>query len=395
MGSCKQKLEDYGSALDLFKKQRYLLGKRLNQLTQIGVDNSIPQLELNMNSLKRTKEIASIRVDMGRSLAKTAKCYELIGDSLEAKKFYLDYVQTCQQLHENISMPLVDSLDSYAAQNGLTDVYFLMKDIIEQIYTDYDYALAKLCNFHQLTEFDDNGGTREAIEANERRLVVLDQYSTHIFDQYVREKNYIVVNFNLAMLNVKTDQAATLRHCENIIKVFNTDKQRHKSNLHVVETMNLYFDLTLDRATIVESFRTIWSNGELDNVKLIKLKYETLCRLAYSYKKAKMIKECLEVLMESLNSLTNEFNSYRSEKRNGWTKNDECLLKYIEYLFVIHRRIALIHMNHSVDVSISHRDKNILEKSLLLALKHVNYSLFYLNFQKVMFSDHSFQKFKI
>jgi hypothetical protein len=74
--------------------------------------------------------------------------------------------------------------------------------------------------------------------------------------------------------------------------------------------------------------------------------------------------------MNALSHLTNEFQVFEDNQKNNQDQSG-LLIKYIEYLFLIHRRIALIHMGHSID-----------PRGYLLSLKHVNESLVFLNYQK-------------
>ena len=115
-----------------------------------------------------------------------------------------------------------------------------------------------------------------------------------------------------------------------------------------------------------------------------------------------MPKECLEILMEGSSRFTYEFQqlqakvntedksestdkSSASEITDNKSKNPEenyFLIQYIEYLFLIHRKIALIHIKHAIESNLIAKNKDLVEKSFFLALKYVNEALTYLNYQK-------------
>ena len=77
------------------------------------------------------------------------------------------------------------------------------------------------------------------------------------------------------------------------------------------------------------------------------------------------------------------------ESNYALSPKDYFLTQYMEYLFLLHRKIALIHMQHAVDsgkhystaVAASHSHQHQ-QDLVLLALKHVNESLTYLNYHK-------------
>lgn len=175
-----------------------------------------------------------------------------------------------------------------------------------------------------------------------------------------------------------------------------------KDDLHLIETLNLYSDISVVKLSdkidpemalnkMLDSYNLVWRHTKLNDSKILQLKYDTMCRLCSLYRRSKMIKECLEVLMNTLNRFTQEFqqlheqnenlienlNENENEKNSNVPKNF-CLIQYIEYLFLIHRKIALIHMKHAIETTLQVKNKSI----LLIALKHVNESLLYLNYQK-------------
>ena len=69
------------------------------------------------------------------------------------------------------------------------------------------------------------------------------------------------------------------------------------------------------------------------------------------------------------------------KEENIFQKNS-CLIQYIEYLFLIHRKISLLHMNFAAEKKIVLTNKDLVEKSFILSLKHVNEALTFLNYQK-------------
>lgn len=76
--------------------------------------------------------------------------------------------------------------------------------------------------------------------------------------------------------------------------------------------------------------------------------------------------------------------SGKLKEENLYQKNF-CLIQYIEYLFLIHRKISLLHMNYgfyATEKKIAVTNKDLIEKSFILSLKHVNEALTFLNYQK-------------
>jgi len=229
-------------------------------------------------------------------------------------------------------------------------------------------------------------------------------------------------------------------------KLFNGKFQFLKDNLYLIETLNLMcdvslilksndlnYDLLLDKA--LKAYKMIWQRNGIDNTtnqntsKFLKLKFDSICRLCCIYRKLKMPKECLEILMEGSSRFTQEFqqlqqkndlitvekdlniskspdmalnsesaddithstnqasvatsaettNSMRIEKR---TEQKIFLIQYVEYLFIINRKVALIHIKHAIESNLIAKNKELVEKSFFLALKYVNEALFFLNYQK-------------
>ena len=69
-------------------------------------------------------------------------------------------------------------------------------------------------------------------------------------------------------------------------------------------------------------------------------------------------------------------------KEENLHQKNFCLIQYIEYLFLIHRKISVIHMNHAIEKNLVLTNKELVEKSFILSLKHVNEALTFLNYQK-------------
>ena len=59
------------------------------------------------------------------------------------------------------------------------------------------------------------------------------------------------------------------------------------------------------------------------------------------------------------------------KEENIYQKN-YCLVQYIEYLFLIHRKISLLHMNYAIEKKLIVTNKDLVEKSFILSLKQVN-----------------------
>lgn len=164
--------------------------------------------------------------------------------------------------------------------------------------------------------------------------------------------------------------------CENLVEMFNDEID---SKEMIIETELLRFDLIFESnpsealKSALNAYR-VASNLEIFNVRSLKLKHATTSRLCHAYRSQSRLKECLETLMSSLSQLGAEFQEFEASENEQQTAPNSKLLtaQYAEYLFLLHRRIALIHMEYSRGDRRAH----------LLALKHVNDALIYLNSQQ-------------
>lgn len=370
--------------------------------------NSENCIKISNENIEKIKEIISIRIDMGRSYAKLGKCNELLSHNKinsqiylnESIKYYNEYCRECEYLFEIYAKSYFCRLNE--ATSGSTDsdeeINFMMKELSEQIYIDYDTSLAKLASFNFTYKFL----LEKSIELNEKRLAILLIISKYLLNRNFLKNLNVQINFMLANLYAKHESflVKSLEHCENVIQIYIEDNQDKvlKDDLFLIETLNLYSDISVvkfpDRidfdvilSKILDSYKLVWRHNKLNDSKILQLKYDTMCRLCALYRRSKMVKECLEVLMDTLNKFTQEFQKLH-ENNQGNEKNmipkNFCLIQYIEYLFLIHRKIALIHMKHGMESNLLGKNKPI----LLLALKHVNESLMYLNYQKEFQSGH-------
>lgn len=98
-----------------------------------------------------------------------------------------------------------------------------------------------------------------------------------------------------------------------------------------------------------------------------------MSRQVFSCRTQSRFKDCLETLMSSLGQVTAEFQEFEAD---SGLKDSDLACQYVEQLFLIHRRIALIHMEHSRD-----------SRAHLLSLKHANEALVYLNHQRQYYQN--------
>ena len=403
------------------------------------------------DNIGKIKEVISIRIDIGRAYSKLGKCNELLSNHKvqsqfhlnEALKYFNEYCKVCEYLFENYARAYVNSIvtnrdqsieeavnseenaDSLSEESdhGSSMANSVMKELCEQIYIDYDASFAKLANFYNLIEarFNGQNNLSEAIEINERRLSLLEYarplLSRPVWVNYCIQINFILANFYSKNLNTLSRSNV---YCENIIQMyaeeplFEADDQKTisrfikshllKDNTYLVETLNLLcdiclltavdtnFDLLVDKA--MRAHKMIWQCNRPGSAKTLRLKFDAVCRLCCIYRRLRMPKECLEVLMEGVNRLTHEFQhlqqqietqesvSSSSASSDGTTEPNSLLIQYIEYLFLLQRKIALIHMRHAMESNLIAKNKDLVEKSFFLALKYVNEALAYLNYQK-------------
>lgn len=272
----------------------------------------------------------------------------------------------------------------------------------------------------------------KTIDINEKRLSLLN-FSKVILERPVWANVSIQVNFLLA--NLYANQATTLVKssvfCDNIIMIYTEEPLFDKSepnlkvskekllfledNIYLIETLNLLcdiflinksddlnYDLVLDNS--LKAYKMIWQYSKPRSAKLLKLKFDCVCRLCCIYRKLKMPKECLEILMEGSNRFAQEFQKLQtkgesnvvsevssSNSLNNYDSIDECtqmqsssqsmsegnseaisleqngyLIQYMEYLFLINRKIAIIHMKHAIESNLIAKNKDLVEKSFFL-----------------------------
>lgn len=362
---------------------------------------------------------------------------------------------------DSIKLDQESETDEPNEEGGL-DIHELMKDLCEQIYIDFDASFAKLAHFYTVLDIKNNSinvnNIERAIDINEKRLSLLS-FTRPILSRPVWVNYNIQINYLLASLYAK--QLNTLVKstvfCENIIQLYTEESlfdssqpatpttqpdskpavtsssaPNHKlsylkDNIYLIETLNLLcdisliikpeslnYDLLLDKA--LKAYKMIWQSAKTNSTKVLKLKFDSICRLCCIYRQLKMPKECLEILMEGSNRFTYEFqrvqqqqeeeiqqqqqqNQSHTESQEKSSASDSSVnesmersrvsleqniyvIQYIEYLFLIHRKIALIHIRHAIESNLIAQSKDLVEKSFFLALKYVNEALTYLNYQK-------------
>jgi hypothetical protein len=356
------------------------------QLTQQPNEcvSSSNQVILNYENIMKIKEIISIRIDMGRSYAKLGKCYELLsqqklGESQyflrEALKYYNNYCIECFYLFENYAKSYFTKLEEKKlldkfkksfkktkkkssddheenfsekyekrGEDMFEEINLLMKDLSEQIYTDYDTSLAKLASFYFTFDVSikNVNNLEKSIELNEKRLNLLNFSSKYILNKSYCLNLCIQINFMLA--NFYAKQVNTLpkskQYCENIIELYsneisssdskskknNTSPSKFKEDIFLIETLNLLCDVsvTFDKSNLdsnrilnnaIRSYNLVWQYMKLNDSKILQLKYDTMCRLCAIYRLSKMTKESLEVLMDSLQRFMLEFQQLQQQEQ--------------------------------------------------------------------------------
>ena len=480
IGLCYQKDGNYEEALNYFQQQLTVLRTKLSKINENGLlqketsspgsssrassslaprslNNSQeltenpnkPLLKFTNKNIYQIKEIISIRIDIGRSNARLAKCCQLLSEKNqiyinESLNHYNSYAKECLYLFENYAKPYFLQLDrkkkisklnkkrantekfnsesqnSFAEFNNdnlevheLTDeedslnedVKQMSNDLIEQIYLDYDTSLTKLAQYY-IDNLD------KSIELNQLRLSLLNFCSKYILEKSFKINSSILINFTLANLNSRVENrlVKAVGYCENIIKIY--DKEFYlnkiiKDDVYLIETLNLLSDVSVIKLkdnkeyeyileNAIKTYKLIWEHNDYYDFKILELKYYTTCRLSAVYKKLQMTKECLEILMDAKNKFSAEFQQLQQIHHNENDSNnsfmtpnlDNILLHYIEYLFLLHRKIALIHMRHLKSNS---KDDSIVEKSYMLILKHVNEASTYLKYQKDFQTEQTFK----
>jgi len=85
-----------------------------------------------------------------------------------------------------------------------------------------------------------------------------------------------------------------------------------------------------------------------------------------------------EITHQSQNS-TNQVSINTSFESTTTTRTDNSieqrifLMQYIEYLFIINRKVALIHMKHAIESNLIAKNKDLVEKSFFLG---INFDLY-------------------
>ncbi|RNA23122.1 Tetratricopeptide repeat 28 [Brachionus plicatilis] len=415
LGLCKQKVQDYHSAIEFYKKQIFTLNKRLNALDRtdnnISVtsadSNSSSELVYRMNSdspvifspenFDTIKEICSIRIDVGRAYAKLAKCTHFLSFNkinpqaylIDAQNFYQEYCRECEFLYDKyVKSFMMKFSESETSENGSekslgNDLNQKLKDLCDQIYTDFDNSISKLAMF--IAQYK----PERAIRLNEKRSRLLSIVSQALLDSHLLLELNVKIFYELAILHSKLENnsAKSLDYCTNIINIFGDQESSGLDEMYLVEALGLSSDIRVSKfwqsehyeeelKRLVQAYRLSWRQAGSNDSKILELKYESMCRLCSFYRRSSQTKECLEVLMDSLGKFGLEFQKLQ-DNLNQSDRKSLILLQYIEYLFFIHRKIALIHLNHASE-SQNAKSKQI----LFLALKHVNESLMHLNYLK-------------
>jgi hypothetical protein len=243
--------------------------------------------------------------------------------------------------------------DRECGEDSGVDIHELMKDLCEQIYIDYDASFAKLATFYTLVDAKGTeaaSSVERAIDINEKRLSLLS-FTRPILTQPVWANFNIQINFLLANLYAK--QVNTLVKstvfCENIIQLYTEESvfegggssaaptpdsrpsSRNKltflsDNTYLIETLNLLcdislvvkpeglsYDLLLDKA--LKAYKMVWQSTKANSAKILKLRFDSVCRLCCIYRQLKMPKECLEILMEGSNRFTYEFQRIQQQQQ--------------------------------------------------------------------------------
>ena len=299
LGLCKQKQSDYQSSLDYFTKQAELLQHKLVEsnedslLTQTFREENAEEpmcllvvekayLSYESSKTDNIKEIASIRIDLGRCYAKIAKSYEFLSGKnhrkstsfyAEAARYYTKYCTTCKYLYEVYvksyffalqllkekegQQQMSQSMDETETEEMMTDsnkasmvcsnsnsnsLYLYMNDLIEQIYIDYDTSLAKLSNFYLI-----NNKLAKSINLAESRLSLLAFTAKFLIrNEIIFQILFIQIHFSLAQLysNEKSFSLKSINHCESLIAFY--IKNSLRKDIYYVKALSLYSDTSLD-----------------------------------------------------------------------------------------------------------------------------------------------------
>ena len=358
-------------------------------------DEEEVQLELTEENLGKIKEIATARMELARAFGRLAKCHELIANNQpntssnfhlsEALKGYTDNTKQYQILFEQYVRDLID--EGNLPEPGP------LRELSEQIYMEYDASLAKLVSVFAPKNVE------KAIEFAEGRLDLYNFANVLIREPDARTDIAAQIHFCLASLFSldRNSWEKSSMFCEKTLEIlsscdFSLDIESLKADrmsYYQAESLALFCDisimslgpdqmeLVMDRALFV--YQMAWQIKRLNDPKVLQMKYEATCRLCVIYRRLKMVKECLELLMDSLSRLGFEFQQLKQEMASACDESvkSECLVEYVECLFLIHRKIAVVHMTHASE---SRKSRELVEKSFLLSLKHVNDALTYLNY---------------
>lgn len=184
-----------------------------------------------------------------------------------------------------------------------------------------------------------------------------------------------------------------MEFCERLLELLDESSESNNQEL-LVEALLLRFDLVYESnptLAVSSSTRALLTATRVlprFELKSLRLRHAALSRHVFALRAQGRLKECLEALMTCASHLVGEFQEFEEEESSSSGKpnnkrlvnnGDLVAAKYIECLFLVHRRIALIHMEHS------RRDP----RAHLLSLKHANEALVYLNHQRQLTSQSS------
>lgn len=182
-----------------------------------------------------------------------------------------------------------------------------------------------------------------------------------------------------------------MEFCERLLELLDESSERSNQEL-LVQALLLRFDLVYESnptLAVSSSLRALHTATQIlprFELKSLRLRHAALSRHVFALRAQCRLKECLEALMTCSSHLVAEFQEFEESSSSAKPNNkrlvnngDLVAAKYIEYLFLVHRRIALIHMEHS------RRDP----RAHLLSLKHANEALVYLNHQRQLSSSSS------
>jgi hypothetical protein len=302
----------------------------------------------------------------------------------EALKYYNLYSKECLYLFENYAKSYFSKLEDKKSRDKLRkslkkkkkmsqvvdekendseqhvkrddDLYeeinLLMKDLSEQIYIDYDTSLAKSASFYFSFDVSIKNvkNLEKSIELNEKRLNLLNFSSKYILNKSYCLNLCIQINFMLANFYAKQMNTLpkSIQYCENIIELYKNELastnsrseqnppslSKFKEDVFLIETLNLLCDVlvacnkpNLDSNNLlnnaIKSYKLIWQYNKLNDTKILQLKYDAMCRLCAIYRRSKKTKECLEILMDSLNRFMLEFQQLQQQEQMKVTESNQ------------------------------------------------------------------------